>query len=354
MSRSLAVRIVALVVVLLASFYYIAFDVLSWRLGAQDYRVTVMLPRGGGIYTEADVTYRGVTIGRVVKIGVSPTGVAVTAAIDPGVRIPTRTDVRVSELDAAGEQYLDFVPRTSSGPYLHAGSVVPAAETTTPLPISTVLANTSALLNSIDTAQLQQVTQALGSGFGGTGTDLRNIIVAGQSLFAALQAASAATVEVVDAGNVVLKGAKATDAAFGLFAAGLDRLSAQLRASNGDLQDLLGNGDAAVGATTTLLDEISASLRALLANAGTTSAVTAAEQPEVRALFEVLPLFAGRIGSIVHGGSLHVELDYNTDDPVCPYVPGADTALPTARTGPPPLDRTCSLSTPGALARGAG
>jgi phospholipid/cholesterol/gamma-HCH transport system substrate-binding protein len=354
MTRPLLVRIVLLVVVLLASLYFIAFDVAGWRLGAQDYRVTVDLPAGGGIYTEAFVTYRGVTVGRVRTIEVNPGGVQVIAAIDPGVRIPADTEVDVRELTAAGEQYLDFVPSGPGAPYLHAGSVIPASRTTVPLPIEKVLSDTSRLLRSINPSQLDIVTGTLGNGLGGTGPALRDIVVAGQSLFDALQAASGATVETITAGHVVLQGAGRVDGAFGRFASGLRQLSAQLRSSNSDLAALLVNGDAAVSGTSRLLSQYSVSLRGLLAAAGTTSAVSLAEEPELRALLQVLPIFAGRIGSIVRGGNLHVQLEYNTDDPVCPYIPGALTPLPTQPTGGPALDRTCPLSTPGALARGGG
>jgi phospholipid/cholesterol/gamma-HCH transport system substrate-binding protein len=353
-NRSLIVRMVALVAVLLASFYYIAFDVAGWRLGAQDFRVTVMMPQAGGIYTEADVTYRGVTVGRVVKLDLKPTGVAVVAEIVPGTKIPSHSVASVRELSAAGEQYLDFVPTTPGGPYLHPGSVVPASQTTIPVAIDKVLADTSSLLDSINPQQLTTVTNAFGTGFGGTGTDLRNIVVAGQALFKALQAASTSTIEVVVGGNTVLKGAVATDKAFGRFAAGLDKVSAQFKASNSDITSLLGNGVASEQQTSLLLDQSSGSLASLFDNAGTVSGVQLAERSEVQALFQVLPVFAGRIGTIVHGGSLHVELDYNTDDPVCPYISGAQTPLPTQKIAGPDLNRYCGLSTPGALVRGAG
>lgn len=354
MTRSLWARMVALLVVLAASFYYIAFDVAGWRIGAQDYRVTVMLKKGGGIYTEAYATYRGVTVGRVVRLELLGGHVGAVVAIRPGVRIPADTTASVRELTAAGEQYLDFVPRAGHGPYLHAGSVVPLADTNEPLQIATVLGNTASLLRSIDPQQLTTVTKAFGAGFDGTAADLRNIVVAGQALFDALDSASSATIELITNGHTVLEGAKATDPAFGRFAASLDKLSAQLRASNSDVKALLVNSGAASRQGERFLDQSSRSLRSLIDASGTVSAVALSEEPELKALFEVLPVFAGRIGTVVHDGSLHVELDYNTDDPVCPYIPASQTALPTQKTGAPALDRTCTLSTPGALARGAG
>ena len=88
MTRSLLIRVLALVAVLLVSFWYIGFEVIGWRIGAQAYRVTIDLPAGGGIYTEADVTYRGVTVGRVVKLTLSPNGVGVGRLLTMSIRPP--------------------------------------------------------------------------------------------------------------------------------------------------------------------------------------------------------------------------------------------------------------------------
>lgn len=346
MRRSLLVRVVALVVVLVASASYIGFEVIGWRLGTQAYAITVELPQGGGIYTEADVTYRGVTVGRVVRIGLSSTHVTVVADINPGVRIPASATAHVREMDAAGEQYLDLVPTSPSGPDLHAGSVIAAGRTSVPVPIAAVLANTSRLLDSLNAQQLDTVTSALGKGFQGTDQQLRNIIVDGQALFGALQSASGATVEVLVGGRTVLEALDHTDSAFGRFASGLDRLSATLATSAPDFVALLHHGVQAEMQGSKLLVQYSSRLRSLTDNLGSVSTVTLAEQPELKVLLQVLPVFAGEIGAVVRNGSLHTVLDYNTDGPVCPYVSGQETPLPTAKVSVPDLHRTCTLHPP--------
>jgi phospholipid/cholesterol/gamma-HCH transport system substrate-binding protein len=345
-NRSLLLRVGALVAVLVASVWYIGFDVIGWRLGAQAYPVTVLLPQGGGIYTEADVTYRGVTVGRVVRLELTPTHVAVIADINPGVLIPADTAAHVRQMDAAGEQYLDLVPEAAGGPYLHAGSVIAASHTTIPVAISQVLADTSRLLDSINARQLDTVASALGTGFAGTDRQLRTIVVAGQSLFHALQSASGATIDLIVAGRTVLDAARNTDAAFGRFAAGLDALSAQLARSAPDFQALLHNSVAAEQQGSALLAQYSAQMRSLTDHLGAVSGVTLAEQPELKALLQVLPVFAGEIGAVVRGGSLHTVLDYNTNSPVCSYISGQETPLPTQKVSTPALNRTCKLSSP--------
>ena len=117
------VRLTALVLVALLGVSYIAFDVIGWRIGAQPYQVTVNLPRGGGLYSDGFVTYRGVDVGRISSLTLSPTGAVATLAIDPGTVIPANAIAHVHELSVAGEQYLDLVPSSSHGPTPAAGSL---------------------------------------------------------------------------------------------------------------------------------------------------------------------------------------------------------------------------------------
>ena len=351
MTRSLAVRMFALVAVVAVSFWYIAFEVAGWRLGAQDFHVQVMMARAGGIYTEADVTYRGVSVGRVDSLHPGPDGVTVSIELHPGTKIPLDSTAQVRELSAAGEQYLDLVPKTASPPYLTAGSVIPETSTATPVPISQVLYDTSSLLNSLNGKDISTVTNELAKGFGGTGSDLRNIVVAAQNLVSALQQAEPLTVTLIDSGNTVLRTLDATNRSFGTFASSLDSLSGQLRASNSDIVALLANGIGTEKQVSKLLDQYSGTFVSALRNVGAVGKVTLAQLPAMQALFEALPVFAGRIGAVVHGGTLHVELTYNTSSPVCPYVSGSQTALPTQKTGAPDLNRDCASS--GLLVRGA-
>lgn len=86
MRRSNVGPILGLVATVIAGFSYILFGVLGWGIGAQRFPVTAVLARAGGIYPEADVTYRGVAVGEVVGLKLSPGHVEVELAIDPGTK----------------------------------------------------------------------------------------------------------------------------------------------------------------------------------------------------------------------------------------------------------------------------
>ncbi len=89
-------------------------------LGA-GYVVTADFDESGGIFENAEVTYRGVAVGRVDRLRLADDGVHVDLRIDSGVEVPKDTMAVVENRSAVGEQYVDLQPRTQGGPFLAAG-----------------------------------------------------------------------------------------------------------------------------------------------------------------------------------------------------------------------------------------
>lgn len=354
MKRSLIPRMVALVVVIVAGVYYIVNDVLQVRLSSQPFTVTVLMPGAGGLYPGANVTYRGVQVGTVTALDLHPGDVAVRLSIYSGEHIPDNGPVDVKELSALGEQYLDLQPVHGSGPQLEAGTVIPASRVTLPVPIGTALIDLGDLLSSIDPRDLQTVESFLDSAFYGTGQGLRSIIVNGQNLFDALVAAQPETVNLVADGHTDLQTLRATDGDLATFSQGLAQLTGQLRASNSDLQALISNGQAAASQLDPFLARNTAAIAAAIDNLSVDAKVSDTYQPDVRAIFELLPFVSQDLASVAAGGAIHGVLDINTAGPVCPYILGAQMPGPTEAVSGPSLDNGCATTAPGMLARGAG
>jgi len=352
MRYTLWMRLGALVVLFVLGASYIAFDVAGETLGAQPFTVTVELPNAGGIYPAASVNYRGVAVGKVTGLDLQADHVAVKLSISAGTRIPADTAATVRELTAAGEQYMDLVPRSANGPYLKGGSVVREGNAAVPVSVGTVLSDTNALLKSVNTADLSTIDETLAAGLSGAGVDLRNIIVGGQAVTMALAESEPATVTLINSGNQVLGTLDATNAAFAQFSASLSQLSAQLANSNSDVSSLLANGATGFSQTSLLLNQSSGNFAQVIDNLSTVGDVGAAQSEAMQALFQALPIFAGRIASVAGNGSIRVELYINGSTPVCDYA-GAPSAPPTAATSQVFLNGTCSAQAPDLLQRGA-
>jgi phospholipid/cholesterol/gamma-HCH transport system substrate-binding protein len=350
-TRGLLVRILVLIAVTLLGAWYIAFEAVGVVIINRPLTVRVDLPQAGGIYTNAYVTYRGVEVGKVTRLTLEPNMVVVSLAIRHGEKIPADSDASVRELTAAGEQYMDLVPRNTDPPYLTAGSVIPEDHTSIPVSVGQLLNTVDALVNSLPAGDLNTVTSALAQGLQGAGDDLRSIIVDGRTLLEALQSASTGTAQVIDAGNTVLNTFNATSNYFAQFSANLNSLSAQVAASNADLTKLLQNGSAGTAALERFLTANSASTASLLQNLATVTDVSFQRSPAFQALFEVLPLFATDIASTSSGGQLRFELNFNYSQPICSYT--GILAQPNAVVPVAGLTGNCNTENPNLLQRGA-
>jgi len=353
MKQNLLPRMIALAIVIVVGIYYIAFDVMQYHITSQPFPVTVLVPSAGGLYTGADVTYRGVQVGTVTALDLDPGDVAVKLAIRAGEHIPDNGPVRVKELSALGEQYLDLQPVTDSGPDLRSGTVIPANRVKLPTPIGTALVDLNTMLQSINPQDLVTDENFLASAFIGTGPDLRTIIVTGQRLSNALIAAQPETVNLVVDGQTDLRTLEATDGDLATFSQGLASLTGQLRHSNADVQALIRNSQSAEQQLNPFLAADSAHIADLVSNLATDSQVSDQHAQDVQAVFQLLPFVSADLASVVGGGHVHGELDFNTADPVCPYIPGFLTPGPTQAVASPSLTNTCTTTAPGMLARGA-
>jgi phospholipid/cholesterol/gamma-HCH transport system substrate-binding protein len=353
MNQNLLPRMIALAVVIVVGVYYIVFDIMQYHVTSQPFPVTVLMPSAGGLYTGADVTYRGVQVGTVTALDLDPRHVAVKLAIRAGEHVPDNGPVRVKELSALGEQYLDLQPATGFGPDLRPGSVIPANRVTLPTPIGTALVDLNSVLQSVNTQDLVTDENFLASAFVGTGPDLRTIIVTGQRLSNALIAAQPETVNLVVDGQTDLRTLEATDGDLATFSQGLASLTAQLRDSNTDIQALISNSQSAEAQLNPFLAADSAQITALVSNLATDSQVTDEHDQDVQAVFELLPVVSNDLASVVGGGDVHGQLEFNTADPVCPYIPGNQMPGPTQAVGTSTLTNACTTAAPGMLARGA-
>lgn len=112
----IAFTLITIIGVTIVSVNYIGVG--RTLLGRQ-YTAYVDLSDSGGVFTNAEVTYRGVAVGRVGPIQLTRDGIKVKLLLDRGKRIPREgTSAVVANRSAVGEQYIDLQPSKATGPYL--------------------------------------------------------------------------------------------------------------------------------------------------------------------------------------------------------------------------------------------
>lgn len=169
--------IFAIVTVLGAAFVGGRYAKIDRLVVDRTYPVKVNFHESGGIYAGAEVTYRGLPIGKVKELDFIPSGVRATLDIEKkSAKIPSDLVAVVANKSAIGEQYIDLQPQSNNGPYLTAGSTIPSSATKVPLDTTRLLIDVGNLTSSVDAGDLQTLVNEVGIAFAGYGKDLGSII----------------------------------------------------------------------------------------------------------------------------------------------------------------------------------
>jgi phospholipid/cholesterol/gamma-HCH transport system substrate-binding protein len=350
LTRATRIRVLvfALVAVLVIAYTGIHYANVGRYVGLSGYHVVrLQLSNSGGIYPDADVTYRGVSVGRVGTMRLTATGIEVDLDIsDSAPPIPARLHAAVADLSAVGEQYVDLRPEVSAGPYLTAGSVIPERSTALPLPVTSLLTSINDLSTSLPLKSLRQLTDELATGFGGQGGNLADIITGNHALAGAADHTVPATKKLISDARQVLATQIAETSELNAFGQNALLLARELANSNGSLRELLTAGPQAAAQVADLLTENNPSLGVLIANLLTTSEVTLTRGKALSELLSALPADVA-IGSTVidNGTQFGVALTFFNPLPCTKGYDGTDFRNGLDTT-PAPLNTGASCALP--------
>ncbi|MBT2270085.1 MCE family protein [Rhodococcus enclensis] len=306
MSRLAKWQLVALVAVALLGLIYVGakYVRLDNLLGFGQYTVKTELATSGGIFTNAEVTYRGVPVGRVGDMSLTSEGIEVDLLIDSSApQIPASARAVVANRSAIGEQYVDLQPDTDRGPFLEDGSVIAVGDTTTPIPIENVLTSADGLVHSVPVDALHTVAKELGAAFNGKGEDLQ---VLADSLSGISQSGLDTlpqTLGLIRESQTVLTTQSDQSSAIKQFSTDLDALTAQLRTSDPDIRRVIDNGIPASDQVGALVRDGGPSLTSDLTGAAAFGRVYAPRAFSLQPLLSFLPAAAAAIPSLIaHDG----------------------------------------------------
>jgi len=322
----------AIITLLGCSFVGAKYAQLDQYIIDQDYTVTANFAQSGGIFEGAEVTYRGVGIGRVEHMQLSENGVDVKMAIENDTdTIPSDVRAVVANRSAVGEQYVDLLPTSNSKPYLHEGSQIPRSRTQTPLPTTTLLTNLNDLVNSVDRDNLRTVVDEMGKAFGGTGDDLGQIIDTSNSFIETADNNFDLTARLIRDGRTVLQTQIDSDSAIRTFSKNLALLSDTLVRNDANIRRVIDSGDTAAVVLRDFIRDNRALLSQMFSNFVTTGEITVARLPGVEQILVLYPY-------VVEGGYTVV-----AKDPVSGLY---DAHFGMVMTNDPPVCRHGYESTP--------
>ncbi|MBO2451324.1 MCE family protein [Actinomadura barringtoniae] len=287
-------------------------------LGRQ-YTAYVDLTDSGGVFTNAEVTYRGVPVGRVGPIQLTSDGIKVKLQLEKGKRIPREgTAAIVANRSAVGEQYIDLQPSRNTGPYLDEGKPYTIPRALTKLPVSTaeLLRNVDKLVSSVNPQDLGTIVDELDKAFAGSGTDLQKILDDTDRLLKTADQAYPDTKQLLDNSKIVLDTQRSQGANIKGFARNLNELTTSLRDDDPALRNDIDATPGAVGQIDKTIDDLSPTLPVLLANLTTTGQIMTTHHAGLRSLMILYPVAVAGSFTVTPGdGTQHLGLALNINAP---------------------------------------
>lgn len=292
---------------------YAGLDRLFFSRG---YEVTVRFADSGGIFTNAEVTYRGVAVGRVSELRLSDTGIDVVLDIeDSAPPIPADTRAAVVNRSAVGEQYVDLIPDHDRGPYLTDGSVIPRERTTIPPGPDILLSNLDSLVASVPTRSLRTVVDELDKAFRGTGPAMQVLLDSAGSLTATATQHLPQTTSLLANGRIVLQTQAAQSEQITDYSRNLRLIAEQLKKSDPDLRNLINVVPQVSIQVGDILRTSGQHLGLIIANLLTTAQITSTRTNGIEQLLVAFPMITATAPGANPDGTGHLGLVLTFNDP---------------------------------------
>ncbi|MDN5913773.1 MAG: MCE family protein [Pseudonocardia sp.] len=341
--------VLTLIATLLIVFYYVRVpQVLEFGRIA----VTATVPVTGGLYPNANVTYRGYTIGTVTDVDLDPKGVRIRMALDEDHLPPSGSRAEVHSVSAIGEQYVDFVPQDPAAPPLADGDHVPLALTSVPVPTADVLQNTDDLLTSVDQQNLTTVLDEFADAFRGIGPDLGRLVDNTRLLVDEADKNYGPTEQLINDFEGFADPQLATSDSIRNWSRNLASFTGQLRESDPELRSVLTDGTRAAQQADGLLRDLSRNTPALLGTTEVLTRLAEAYNAPLEQILVVYPMFTA--GSLIvapesEPGIFRFNFETNVNQPNCVegWIPAGQPGGPrnAMETGdmPLPANSYCKL-----------
>lgn len=183
MKAKIVVSAAAMIVMALAGTSYLVVGVFKYDPRATKVHLVVELPSSGGLMETSPVTLNGLQIGRLTALEESSTGVVADLSVDGAYRIPMDAIVTVANLSAVGEQYLNFAPKSTEGPYFEDGARIAGSQVVPPLTITRALNGLDDLVGQIRPADVNAILHGADVAVDGVRPNIERLVKAG-SMFA--------------------------------------------------------------------------------------------------------------------------------------------------------------------------
>ncbi|MHB8456217.1 MAG: MCE family protein [Acidimicrobiales bacterium] len=147
--------------------------------------VSATFPSAAGVQPNFGVVLKGVVVGSVSGIQLTPGGAEVRIALRQGVKVPANVVASIGLANDLGEQQIELTPRGKpSTRSLQEGAKLPVARGGIPTQVGRVIGTASRLLRSIGAKQLNSLLSTLSQSLQGQAQNLQTIMTSSQQFSA--------------------------------------------------------------------------------------------------------------------------------------------------------------------------
>ncbi|MCV7099157.1 virulence factor Mce family protein [Mycobacterium palustre] len=253
--------ILTVISLLVLGVYYLQIPSL---VGVGRYTLKAELPASGGLYPTANVTYRGITIGKVTDVEPTETGAEATMSIDSRYKIPVDAIANVHSVSAVGEQYLDLVSAGHPGKYLSEGQTI--TKGTVPSEIGPALDTANRGLSVLPKEKIGQLLDETAQAVGGLGPALQRLVDSTQAIVGDFKTNITNVNDIIQNSGPILDSQVDSNNAIERWARNLNNLGAQSAKEDRHLRSLLSQAAPTADQVNSVFSDVRDSLPQTLAN----------------------------------------------------------------------------------------
>jgi phospholipid/cholesterol/gamma-HCH transport system substrate-binding protein len=233
-------------------------------VGIGRYTLKAELPASGGLYPTANVTYRGITIGKVTSVEPTEQGAEATMSIDSRYKIPADAVANVHSVSAVGEQYLDFVSTGKPGKYLSDGQTITKA--TVPSEIGPALDAANRGLAALPQDKIGKLLDETAESVGGLGPALQRLVDSTQAIVGDFKTNITNVNDIIQNSGPILDSQVESNNAIERWARNLNTLAAQAAQNDQHVKSILSQAAPTADQVNEVFSDVRDSLPQTLAN----------------------------------------------------------------------------------------
>lgn len=313
--------------------------------GVGQYELKAELPSSGGLYATANVTSRGITIGKVTDIKPTRGGAVATLSIDDRYKIPIDATANVHSVSAVGEQYLDLVSENNPDEFFAPGQTI--TRSTVPAAIGPALDAANRGLAALPEDKIASLLDETAQAVGGLGPALQRLVDSTQATVGDFKTNIDAVNDIIQHSGPILDSQVNSSDSIERWAARLNILARQAAEKDRNINSILSNAAPLADQVNAVFSDVRDSLPQTLANLAIVLDMLKRYHGNAEQLLVLLPQLTSIAQTVTAGENIVLDLAFGINQPppcFTGFLPASEWRAPADTSRAPlPAGTYCKI-----------